>query len=292
MTKTFDIEKLSGADNYHDWCFAVQNVIEHKGLLKCIKDPVEEKNAEKLSQCKTLLALSVEKRIFVHIRQCQSALEIWQTLKKLFEDDGMTRSTTLLQTLIGTKLEDCESMHLYVDKIIDLSSKLDSIGFEVNDKWKKAILLAGLSDYYKPFIMGLDASDSQINFDKVASKLIDQAGQGTSSGEAFFSKKKFNKKNNNNNFNKKKKCETCGKKHGGECNKKIAKENEGKAHFGFHAFVAESNKIDWYIDSGASAHMTSNENILSYKQKSTIKEIIAASGDKMPVNSVGKAVLN
>lgn len=101
MSKTFDIEKLNGAENYHDWCFAVKNVIEHRGLLKCIDDPVTEKDAEKLSQCKTLLALSVEKRIYTHIRSCSSALDIWKTLKKIFEDDGMTRSTSLLQSLIG-----------------------------------------------------------------------------------------------------------------------------------------------------------------------------------------------
>lgn len=81
MGKDFDIEKLKGNENYHTWRFAISNLLEFKGLLKCIDTPVTEKNEEKLSNCKTVLALSVEKHIYVHIQKCKTANEIWLTLK-------------------------------------------------------------------------------------------------------------------------------------------------------------------------------------------------------------------
>lgn len=84
MGKDFDIEKLKGNENYHTWCFAVSNVLAYKGLEKCIVEGDDtEKNAEKMKNSKAILALSVETSIFVHIERCQTALEIWSTLKRI-----------------------------------------------------------------------------------------------------------------------------------------------------------------------------------------------------------------
>lgn len=101
--------------------------------------------------------LSVDPSLFVHIQSCNNASEIWKTLKNLFAEKGLSRKITLLRNLIEVRLQNCESMQEYVDSIASYSQKLHGIGFEINDDWKNAILLASLSDNFKPFIMGLKA---------------------------------------------------------------------------------------------------------------------------------------
>lgn len=98
MSKSeFNVEKLSGSVNYHDWCFAIGNLLGYKGLKKWIiantpeagqPESAEEVDAGKLEQAKSILALGVEKNLFVHIRDCDSALKIWRKLQNLFEDRG------------------------------------------------------------------------------------------------------------------------------------------------------------------------------------------------------------
>lgn len=152
----FTVEKLSGSENYHDWCFAIENYVTFKGLKNCIvekpknadTDPsvAVEDSADKLDQSKSVLALSVEKSLYVHIRECKTALEIWNKFKHLYEDRGLHRKIGLLRSLISFRLEESDSMQAYIDGIMTTASKLTCIGFKLADEWLSAIMLAGLPE--------------------------------------------------------------------------------------------------------------------------------------------------
>lgn len=62
MTKNVDIIKLNGGDNYHNWCFAVENALTYRGFENCIveEEANRETDANKLKSARALLALSVE----------------------------------------------------------------------------------------------------------------------------------------------------------------------------------------------------------------------------------------
>lgn len=90
MGKDFDIEKLKGHSNYHTWCFSMKNLVDYKGYGNClntVKDKdsngmvCAEKEASKLTACKALLSLSVEKNIQTHIESCHSPLAVSQNHK-------------------------------------------------------------------------------------------------------------------------------------------------------------------------------------------------------------------
>lgn len=292
MGKNFDIEKLKGSENYHTWCFAVKNLLSYKGWDKCITDPVTDTDEANLKNCKATLALSVETSIYVHIQNCSTALEIWTALQKLYEDRGLTRKISLLRNLISTKLEECDNMQEYVDRIISCSHKLTGVGFAITDEWLGAILLAGLTENFRPLIMGIEASGAGISGDTIVSKLIDAQTAEKGKGEAFFghAKKKFNKKNNK--FNAGKKCYVCGSKEhlSNACDKKKTKTEHAKN--AFCALMCESKPNEWYIDSGASSHMTPHADILTEKRAlSSANKIISANNAKMSVQSTGKTVL-
>lgn len=91
MSKEFDLEKLRVSENFHTWCFAMENLIDYKAWSGCITSPPTEKDDKKLLACKAFLVLNVDPRIYVHIKSCISASETWSTLKRLFEDKGLSR---------------------------------------------------------------------------------------------------------------------------------------------------------------------------------------------------------
>ena len=292
MSKDYNIQKLKGSENYHNWSFAISNILELKQLKGCISEPVTEVKPEKLTQCKAILSLNVEESLYVHIRTCTTAKNIWTTLQNLFEDKGLSRKISLLRGLITSRLEECGSMQNYIDTIMDYKNKLNGIDFIMSDEWTTAILLAGLNDAYKPFIMSIEASEKVITVDKIVTKLLDSAKE-ESSGEAFFGKKKSFR-----NPKSKRRCYNCNSTDhlSNTCdkpNKRHNKYNEnGNAKNAFSAFLCEENKTDWYIDSGASNHMTPNRNFLTNIKQMDTKNIVSANNCKMPVKCVGNMQLN
>lgn len=101
-------------------------------------------------------------------------------------DSKLTRRVGLLRTLITSRLENCNTVEKYVNKIVSTAHKLTGIGFEVNDKWIGTFLLAGLSDDYKP--MGIESSSIRITGDAIKTKLLQDVKSIKSSKSAFYSK--------------------------------------------------------------------------------------------------------
>lgn len=52
-----------------------------------------------------------------------------------------------------------------------------------------AILLAGLTESYRPLIMGIEASQKEITSDTIIAKLLDTQPDSSSDASGFFSKK-------------------------------------------------------------------------------------------------------
>lgn len=287
-----NIEKLKGSENYHTWSFAIKNLLDLNNYEKCIlSDDQVEKDVDKLRKAKARLNLSVTPAVAVHIEQLQTAAQIWNKLKELFEDKGLIRRINLLRKLVTTQLENCNSMSEYVGQVLETSNKLHGIGFAVADEWLASILLAGLSDEFKPMIMAMESSGLNITADLVKSRLLENNYEKDPKNSAFLSKSQ----NKNKKPTSKLKCFNCGKKghKAAECRSK-AKSEEKTAEKSKTAFSAvylsknETNMDEWYIDSGASYHMSPFIELFENNKSSSITEITVANNDKMKVAGSGK----
>lgn len=305
MEKSFNIEKLKGSENYHTWTFAIGNLLALKNYSQYIESDSSTDDAEKKLACKAILSLSVEKHLYVHIRSCDTPKKIWSTLKDLFDDKGLSRKIGLLRNLISTRLETSDNMQAYIDDIMTHSSKLTGIGFALPDEWLAAIILAGLTDDYRPFIMGLEATGKEVKTDSVISKLLDTPSNEHSKADALFSKGKPK----NSGTKQKEKCSYCKKKghNAGVCRKKKYDEeqkgNSAKAAFIAHireadeietAYAAQRSTVrknEWYVDSGASSHMTPHGQLLSNVQPTSVQEITSANNAKLKVMGAGETML-
>lgn len=150
----------------------------------------------------------MEKNIQTHIESCDTPIKVWDVLKSLYEDKGLSRKIGILRQMISTRLEDSDGMQGYIDTIVDCSNRLGGIGLKMDDQWIAAILLAGLTDNYAPLIMALEATTVELKSDIIIAKLLDAQSGKSENDSSFFSKK-------GNKYQKgatvKQTCKNCGR---------------------------------------------------------------------------------
>lgn len=164
------IEKLKGRENYDTWKVAVQAYLEDCELWDCILGIETDK--KKITKCKSKIILLIDCVNYAHVQTAENAKEAWDNLERAFSDRGLTRRVSLLRSLITTKLETCDSIEDYVNKIVTTAFKLTNIGLKVDDEWVGTILLAGLPDQFQPMIMGIESSGVKITADSIITKLL------------------------------------------------------------------------------------------------------------------------
>jgi hypothetical protein len=312
-----NVPKLKGRENYSEWCFAVENFLVLESMVKCIKpDPADTTPPTPIEDAKTKakLILTIDPSIYVHIRSVKTTKELWTTLKTLFDDSGFTRKISLLRNLISIRLENCTSMESYVTQIVEAGQKLSGTGFDISDQWIGSVMLAGLSEKYMPMIMAIEHSGIDITTDSIKAKLMDMEPENNSDvANALACFRNQHKKNiksvarkdgansqtSSANVNVKDKrnvkCYSC-KRFGhyrNQCDKTDSKMNEREKMtsnaFSAVFFNGEFDKSDWYLDSGASSHITSNVHwIQDACYSGFTKHIMVANQNKVPVSCCGK----
>lgn len=288
------IERLKGRENFDTWKFAVQAYLEHEDLWKCICG--SETDTSKDVKAKAKLILLIDPINYVHVQTAKTAREIWIKLGSAFEDKGLTRRVGLLRSLITTKLDDSDSVEDYVTKKITTAHKLNGIGMEISDEWVGTLLLAGLPEAYSPMIMGIESSGVAITSDAIKTKILQDVKTNNVDGEAALFSKDLHGSSRNKAKKKPFKCFECNRTghFARDCQlkklKKTEKANTVKTeNVLWTSFVAKNaiDNDDWFVDSGASAHMTPYKENLINSSEPTNHEVIVADNSRLKINCVG-----
>ncbi|KAG5885261.1 hypothetical protein JTB14_025958 [Gonioctena quinquepunctata] len=296
-----NVPKLQGRENYEEWSFAMENFLVLEGLSKCI-DGTETEN-ELVAKAKAKVVLSLNPSLYVHVKEATTAKEVWDTLKDLYENKGFTRKISLLRNLISLRLENCSSMAEYVNQVIETSQKLSRTGLKLDTSLVGSLLLAGLPDRFAPMVIALEHSGIGITTDTIKSKLLDmQLDGGTNSTGGAFAIKVGNQKykshnrNKNDSRNKNKDdiiCYRC-KQPGhfmSKCpqfNQNKGTDKQTKGAFNVVFLSTNFNNNDWYLDSGASVHLTCRQDWLLNQREPIVKDIMIANNSKITVKSSGE----
>ncbi|CAH2103269.1 unnamed protein product [Euphydryas editha] len=293
-----NVPKLKGRENYDDWAFAAKNFLILEGID--VEQIPNTLSAAEDKKAMAKLIMTIDPTLFVHIKTQTNVGDLWNKLKKLFDDSGFTRKISLLRTLISIRLENSESMTSYVNQMVETAQRLRGTGFEIDDEWVGSLLLAGLPAKFSPMIMAIEHSGIKISADVIKTKLLDMSSEiGSTDGtdSALWSKHRTRSGNTKHQvLNVKKpvskekqiKCYKC-KKFGHYKNQCTEMKEKQMNAFSAAFFNGKFSMDDWYVDSGASAHMTANKNILSkIKEIEGKKEIITANQMTVKVLCAGE----
>lgn len=172
----------------------------------------------------------------------------------------------------------------------------------MGDEWVGTLLLAGLLEEYRPIIMAFENSGAAITGDFVKEKLLQEVKIQVSPKNSDIDSAIYSKSGKRFKNTQKLKCYIC------NCQGHIAKycrnkqnasstfksKEKGHPKRGFVAFNS-SEKIkdntEWFIDSGASSHMTNNIKLLYDVQGKQNSMITTANNEKLENKAIGKTSL-
>ncbi|KPJ11482.1 Retrovirus-related Pol polyprotein from transposon TNT 1-94 [Papilio machaon] len=288
-----NFEKLSGISNYVNWKFLMRMYLVHEDLWDCIEESAHgvPKVTDGRKQLRALakICLMVHPSSFAHVRNATTGFEAWNNLKKAYEDKGLCRRLGLLRTLFGLKLEQFENMEAYLLKITELDQQLRDINAPLDDDFLSVVILSGLPPDYDPLIMALENSNIKLCSEIVKGKLLQENLRRDfekCEENALFTNRVKNEKRN---FSKVR-CFICKKPnhYAKNCPTKINKKERRcdkyeKAWNGtlLTALSVDINSNAWYIDSGATCHMTNNKSLLQNYSVHTPKLVTVANNNKM-----------
>lgn len=250
------------------------------------------------------IILAVESINYSHLNSAKSAKEAWDRLQCAFEDKGLTRRVGLLRKLVTTQLSNSKSVDGYVNTIMDTTHKLNEIGFTVSEEWTGTLLLAGLPDEYKPMIMGIESSGVKITGDSIKMKLLQDVKddmnppKSADSDSALYSNTHFTKRKPPRCYQCKRighVSKHCPNKNSSANGRKFGNPSNGSGNKVFLAFLS-SDKMDregaWYLDSGASTHLTRNPDLLIESKSKTDARITAANNCELISDSIGSVPIH
>ncbi|KAJ8717784.1 hypothetical protein PYW07_005714 [Mythimna separata] len=163
--------------------------------------------------------------------------------------------------------------------------KLRNIGFEVGDEWLGTLMLAGLPDKYNPMIMGLESSGIKISSDFIKTKLLQEVTVSESS--AFFTKHKHTSKNSAKPKGKGPRCYNCNEyghfKNQCTSQKNYSKKTNQNNFSAIFSAYSTLNQDDWYIDSGATMHMSRRSDWMYDIKPPPIQKIMVANSEAVSV---------
>lgn len=188
----------------------------------------------------------------------------------------------------------------------DLVDKLTAFGEDIKDYLVVAMLLSSLPESYSPLITALESrAETELTLGMVKGKLIDEYKRRKGVPDANVSSKALRvsqKKRTCAGENKS--CFFCNKsghfkqdcfkyknwKANQDKGQKASKAEETDEQMGFVCFSVRQIKgrlNTWYIDSGATSHMTNDEGFFSDLERKTMHYVTLAYGESVKISGIG-----
>ena len=187
----FPLERLRGRENFDVWKRQAKSCLIIKGCWAVVeKGVVAVGDAALNERALAEITLMVDPSNYGHIAMAETAKDAWDALMGAFEDKGLTRKVELLKQLVNMKLPNFSSVEEYVNEHFT-AIKVKSAGLKIDDELTASLMLAGLSDEFKPLVMAVENSKETLTVDMVKNLLLQDAkfDQKTEKEAAFYSKK-------------------------------------------------------------------------------------------------------
>ncbi|UYV78058.1 hypothetical protein LAZ67_15003335 [Cordylochernes scorpioides] len=161
MTSTLintPLEKLND-QNYRSWKYNTKMMLIERELWKYVTEPAPDEEASrtifnmKQEKALAMIALTISQSQQIHIMDCITAREAWDTLEQVYKPKSRSRILQLKKQFISIRFEEQETMTNYLGRLKICSDHLREAGAEMQDQDLAYSMLAGLPESYDGIIM-------------------------------------------------------------------------------------------------------------------------------------------
>ena len=179
------IEPLNG-QNYPTWKYNIKLVLMERGLWGFVsgteEQPGEDAAAQairayrlKSDKAYSLIALSVNKNIQVHISTTTDPLKAWETLQKQFEFVSITQIVRLTRRFYAATMKEGSDLMEHITYMTRLAEQLRDMKEEISDQKFATVILGSLPESYENFISSLNARKIEdLTWENVKNLLVEE----------------------------------------------------------------------------------------------------------------------
>lgn len=283
----FDL--LKGRENFDSWEIGARAYLTIKDLwVWTTKKPDATKPAEVTAdaKAKSELILLIDPTLYSYVAGAVSTKDAWDSITKAFHDSGTFQKIFTLVKFVTTKAENFSTRQEYVNHMLSLWRKVQTAGFSIDEKTAGSLMLGSLPAQYRPMILGIEKSGTEITVDFVKNIILNDTFLNDDSlGEESALKAVVRGKKNKKNVQ----CYQCKGPHfRNKCPQLRGNNSKGENEKALYcAYVAKGKSDDWFIDSAATGDMTYDESGVEKLVKSRKGHVLAADGKKMDIIGVG-----
>lgn len=179
---TKEVEKLKGKANFEVWKFQVTILMDEKGVTNVVNGttakPTTDDSQIKLwvkkdALGKRIIFTTLDKNLMCNIMSCQTANQMFTTLKTLYGRNQQEQKTELMRELFSTTYERGVSMTQHISKIQNIYCQLKAIDNTVSDQLLMSKILTSLPEKMSHFVTSWDVTPtSEKTVDNLVSKLL------------------------------------------------------------------------------------------------------------------------
>lgn len=317
-------ELLNGRENFDQWEVGSRAYLKIKKLWEWTQKKPDASKADEIAADDAALSeltLLVDPSLYTYVSEQITTKDAWEGLAKSFKDNSTSLNIFTLRKFVTTKTSDFKSIEEYVKEMLKLWKKAQQAGYNIDEHTAGSLMLGGLPNEYRPMILGIKNCGTKITVDYVKNLLLQDIyfdnEQSEENALAVKSNKKQSKKvvkcyncegnhfrnkcpqlkNKNNKKNDEKDkvlfCASIAKGKREESTTVLSsasivkKKNDERDNVLFSALVASEKSDTWYIDSGATSHMTHERNAVKQIVKPVKEYVTAANGDPMKIIGMG-----
>eukprot|EP00795_Rhopilema_esculentum_P013175 gene13175-3975_t len=170
MAEITKIEQLNGK-NYQSWKYNMKLVLMERGLWGFIQDEQEvppqsadasARNAYRLRSDKaySLIALSVQKTLQVHIASTVNPKEAWDILQKHYELVSVTQIVRLNRIFYAASMKEGDYLMEHITYMTSFAEQLRESKEDISSKKLAIVVLSSLPESYDNFLTSLNARDA------------------------------------------------------------------------------------------------------------------------------------
>lgn len=286
-------------ENYGTWSFKLEMLMQREEVWHVISEPkpatVTVAWTKADTKAKAIIGLHIEDDQITIIRDCKNAKDAWEALRK-FHDNAS--EVYLLKKLTSLTLSEGQNMEQHLSTFSELIQRIGASGETIPRKWQVAMLLCSLPPSYDPLTTAIELTNiNELTVENVKSKLLAEAEKRKErTGNAEIDKAMKSEAIPRNRKPARVICYGCNKPGHLKRNCRLLKRTEAKRVENDNKEVrawtiGHAEATAWYVDSGASRHMTGNKEFFDKFSTTNIGTVTLADGKKTEVMGTGNGTL-